>query len=161
MASVNLSQVAEQNALLQNRNVRSSEDEHRMEFVTDIDGVAFINDASSRSELALRSALSAIQAGVVLICGGKMDMNFSVLEAEVRKTVVGIVYLGDHASDVLNFLSDHNMLFLRAADLQEGVSAATVFARPGDAVLFSPGCVAGNENYKILGSRFKSLVLKK
>ena len=75
--------------------VRSSEDDHQLEFIDEINGIAFINDSKSIRLTATRNALESINASVVLIIGGDdSDNDYSVLAQQVKQKVVSIIYLG-------------------------------------------------------------------
>jgi UDP-N-acetylmuramoylalanine--D-glutamate ligase len=146
--------------LLRNR-VRSSEDDHQLEFVDDVNGIAFINDSKSIRLSATRNALEAIETSVVLILGGDdRDNDYSLLSQQVKQKVVAMIYLGSNSDKILKCYSSHRMLFSRAFNLQEAVMTASCYAMEGDVILFSPGCPSYHafDNYKNRGNEFKSIV---
>jgi UDP-N-acetylmuramoylalanine--D-glutamate ligase len=51
-------------------------------------------------------------------------------------------------------------MIVHALDLKEAVSIAGALSKPGDTVLFSPGCPSFDafDNYKNRGNKFKELV---
>jgi UDP-N-acetylmuramoylalanine--D-glutamate ligase len=141
--------------LLSRERSRSSEDDHHMEFVDEVNGITFINDARSISIASTRNSLEATEASVVLITGGKdLSADFSRLSSEVKQKVAGIIYLGNSSSAILDHYSDHDMLFCKADTIREAVISSSCFARPGDVVLFSPGC-SDEDNYRSKGNEFK------
>ncbi len=149
-----------QNLLSRNR-VRSSEDDHQLEFVDEINGIAFINDSKSIRLTATRNALEAIETSVVLILGGKDDDNdYSVLSQQIKQKVVAIIYLGDGCDKILKNYSAHKMLFAKASTIQEAVQISSVYAISGDVVLFSPACPSNHshDTYKNRGNEFKEVV---
>src|ERR1043165_9243878 len=83
-------------ALLSRTRVRSSEDDHQLEFVDEINGIAYINDSKSIRVTATRNALEAIETSVVLIIGGDdRDNDYALLSQQVKQKVVAIIYLGN------------------------------------------------------------------
>lgn len=147
--------------LLSRDRVRSSEDDHHMEFVNEIDGVCFINDSKSIRLTATRNSLEAIETSVVLIIGGDdRDNDYSVIGSQVKQKVVAIVYLGNTPDKILKHFSSHNMLFAAAINLREALQISRAYAASGDVVLFSPGCPSYHpfDNYKNRGNEFKELI---
>jgi len=143
--------------------VRSTEDDHNMEFVDEVNGIAFINDSKSIRLTATRNSLEAIETSVVLILGGDdRDNDYSTLFRQVKDKVVAIIYLGSNSDKILKHYSRHSMLFAKAMDIREAVQLACAYAKSGDVVLFSPGCPSYHvfDNYKNRGNEFKEIVKK-
>ncbi|MCX6295840.1 MAG: hypothetical protein NTX97_07195 [Bacteroidetes bacterium] len=141
--------------------VRSSEDDHQLEFVEEVNGVAFINDSRSIRLTATRNALESIETSVVLIVGGNdKDNDYSILAQQVREKVVAIVYLGSYSDKILKYYSSHKMLFAKASSIKEAVQISSAYAMSGDVVLFSPACPSFHafDNYKNRGNEFKEIV---
>lgn len=149
-------------SLLRQR-VASSEDDHYMEFVDTVNGVAYINDSRAIRITATRNSLEAIDTGVVLIVGGgDSDNDYSVLAEQVIKKVVAIIYLGANSDLILKHFSSHSMFFAKAENLKEAVNIAYSYSRSGDVVLFSPACpnCSAYENYMNRGNAFKNLIME-
>jgi UDP-N-acetylmuramoylalanine--D-glutamate ligase len=149
--------------LLSRDRVRSSEDDHHMEFVEEIDGIAYINDSKSIRLSATRNSLEAIETSVVLIIGGEDKENdYSMLYQQIKQKVIAIIYLGNTTDKILTHYSSHTMLFAKATTLHESVQIASAYARSGDAVLFSPACPNDQtfSNYKSRGNEFKEIIKK-
>lgn len=149
--------------MLSRKRVRSSDDDHQMEFVDEVNGVAFINDSKSIRLTATRNSLESIEASVVLILGGDdRDNDYAILGSQVKQKVVGIVYMGTNSDKILKHFSAHSMLFAKAENLKEAVQISAVYARSGDVVLFSPACPSYHpfDNYKNRGNEFTDLVKK-
>lgn len=147
--------------LLSRDRVRSSEDDHHMEFVDEVNGIAFINDSKAIRLTATRNSLEAIETSVVLIIGGDdRDNDYSVLFRQVKDKVVAIIYLGSQSDKILKHYSRHSMLFAKALNVKEAVQLANAYARSGDVVLFSPACPSYHafDNYKNRGNEFKEIV---
>ena len=148
-------------SLLSRELVRSSDDDHQLEFIDEINGIAFINDSKSIRLTATRNALESINASVVLIIGGDdSDNDYSVLAQQVKQKVVSIIYLGVASEKILNSYSAHKMLFAKALSIKEAVQISFAYAISGDVVLFSPACAHSHsfDNYQSRGNEFKSIV---
>ncbi|MGZ6523334.1 MAG: glutamate ligase domain-containing protein, partial [Bacteroidia bacterium] len=144
-------------SLVTRERVRSSEDDHQLEFVDEIDGIVYINDSKSTRVTSTRYSLEAIETGVLLILGGDDKENdYSILGQQIKQKVVAVIYLGECSDKILKHYSGHNMLFAKATSINESVQIASVYARSGDAVLFSPACPSYHEfdNYKSRGNDF-------
>jgi UDP-N-acetylmuramoylalanine--D-glutamate ligase len=149
--------------LLSRERVRSSEDDHHVEFVDEISGIAYINDSKSIRLTATRNSLEAIETSVVLIIGGDdRDNDYSILFQQIKQKVVSIIYLGSCSDKILKYYSSHTMLFAKASSICESVQIASAYARSGDAILFSPACPSYQtfDNYKNRGNEFKEIVKK-
>ena len=148
-------------SLVSRERVRSSEDDHQLEFVDEIDGVVYINDSKSTRVTSTRYSLEAIETGVLLIIGGDdRDNDYSALAQQIKQKVMAVIYLGEQGDKVLKHYSGHKMLFAKATSIRESVQIASAYARSGDAVLFSPSCPSYHEhdNYKSRGNDFKSVI---
>ena len=148
-------------SLVSRERVRSSEDDHQLEFVDEIDGVVYINDSKSTRITSTRYSLEAIETGVLLIVGGDdRENDYSILAQQIKQKVVSVIYLGEQVDKILKHYSGHKMLFAQATSIKESVQIASSYARSGDAVLFSPACPSYQEhdNYKNRGNDFKSLI---
>ncbi len=149
----------QENALLSRQRVQSSGDEHQLEFVAEVNGITYINDAKSIRLTATRNSLEKIETSVVLITGGGDRGNdYSTLSQQVKQKVVAIIYLGNYSDEILKHYSWHSMLFTKAASISEAVVLSSCYAKSGDAVLFSPACNNSVDNYKTRGNEFKSYV---
>jgi UDP-N-acetylmuramoylalanine--D-glutamate ligase len=148
-------------SLLSRERVRSSEDDHHMEFVDEINGIAYINDSISIRITATRNSLEAIETSVVLIVGGDdRDNDYSVLSQQIKKKVVAMIYLGSYSDKILKHFSTHSMLFAKAVSIREAVQIASAYSKSGDVVLFSPACPSYHtfDNYKNRGNEFKEVI---
>lgn len=147
--------------LLSRNRVRSSEDDHQLEFVDEINGIAYINDSKSIRLTATRNALESIETSVVLIVGGNdVDNDYSLLAQQIKQKVVAVIYLGINSDKILSSYSSHKMLYGKALSIKEAVQMANAYAISGDVVLFSPACPSYHEhdNYKNRGNEFKDVI---
>jgi UDP-N-acetylmuramoylalanine--D-glutamate ligase len=133
--------------------------EHRLEYVTTINGVEYYNDSKATNVDATAKALAAFPAGIHLILGGK-DKNSDYRELEPQLGRVRAVYtIGSAAEKIESHL--RGMVPLQSCGtLEAAVNAAGLAAHPGDMVLLSPACSSFDqfENYEQRGRVFKQLV---
>jgi UDP-N-acetylmuramoylalanine--D-glutamate ligase len=134
--------------------------EHSLEFVAKVNQVSYINDSKATSVNDTWNSLQAIEKCVVLILGGNdRRSDYSVLSGQIDEKVKAIVCLGSDRDQIFSALIRHGMI-VHALDLKEAVSIAGALSKPGDTVLFSPGCPSFDafDNYKNRGNKFKELV---
>jgi UDP-N-acetylmuramoylalanine--D-glutamate ligase len=138
--------------------------EHRLEFVTEIEGVKFYNDSKATSVDATLKALEAFahEAGkVVLILGGKgKKAPYTPLEPLIRATVRKLVLIGEDAETIANELGS-SAPFERASDMKDAVARSYAAAEKGDVVLLAPACASFDmfDSFEHRGKVFKEEVL--
>ncbi len=136
--------------------------EHRIEFVTEINGIKFYNDSKATNTDAAIKSLEAIKAPIVLICGGyDKNADFSEwikkFEGHVRHAVV----LGQVSQQIMDTCRAYNYETVdRVNTLKEAVEVGFAKAQPGDCVLLSPACASFDmfDNYEQRGRLFKDFV---
>lgn len=141
--------------------------EHRIEYVTTVDGAAYYNDSKSTNLDSLRVALESFEpdskscpGSIVLIAGGRgKDSDYAALTEMVRARVTTLYVFGEDASVLEASFSDV-VPVTRCEDLGGAVRAAADGARPGDVVLFSPACASFDQfrDFEHRGEVFKELV---
>ena len=137
--------------------------EHRLEFVTEIDGVKFYNDSKATSVDATLKALEAFgrePGKVVLILGGKgKKAPYAPLEPLVRSKVRKLVLIGEDAETIANELGA-SAPFERASDMRDAVARSYAAAEKGDVVLLAPACASFDmfESFEHRGKVFKEEV---
>ncbi|MFH1354754.1 MAG: Mur ligase family protein [Candidatus Omnitrophota bacterium] len=134
--------------------------EHRMEQVSRINGITFINDSKSTTVESAIWAMKNINVPIIWIAGGKhkgVDYN-NVLDSAKDK-VKEVVLIGE-AAGILEEVFRGNFSVERANTLEEAVSKAYHKASAGDCVLLSPMCSSFDMflNYEERGKQFKQAV---
>lgn len=135
--------------------------EHRLEYVSTIDGVRYINDSKATNVNSTWYALESMTTPTVLILGGKDKGNdYSEIEGLVKEKVKGIVCMGVDNSKLLDFFGDKVSVIKDTHSIEEAVQAATEIAESGDTVLLSPCCASFDlfKSYEDRGRQFKSIV---
>ncbi|NTU92420.1 MAG: UDP-N-acetylmuramoyl-L-alanine--D-glutamate ligase [Chlorobiaceae bacterium] len=134
--------------------------EHRQEFAGSALGLEWINDSKATNINAMRQALQAVPAGMVLIAGGRDKGNdYGSVTGLVREKVAGIVAIGESKLKIA--AAFEGVVPVETADtLQSAVSTAARMAARGATVLFSPGCSSFDmfRDFEDRGEQFKQLV---
>ncbi len=138
--------------------------EHRIEFVTEKDGVAYYNDSKGTNPDAAIRGICAMVRPTVLIAGGydKGSAYGEWLEA-CRGRVKKLILLGATAEKIAEEAGRLGFTELSlASSMEEAVELAKEAAESGDAVLLSPACASWGmfRNYEERGRIFKELVRK-
>ncbi|HEX3894237.1 MAG TPA: UDP-N-acetylmuramoyl-L-alanine--D-glutamate ligase [Terracidiphilus sp.] len=134
--------------------------EHRLEFVTTVNGVEFFNDSKATNVDATAKAVAAFNNGIHLILGGKdKNSDYSQLAQLLRQHVRAIYTIGSAAPKIESQL--RGVVSLHSCEtLNKAVTAAASAARPGEIVLLAPACSSFDqfESYEHRGRVFKELV---
>ncbi len=133
---------------------------HRIELVGEDGDVRWYNDSKATTPHAASAAIRAFDH-VVLIAGGlNKGLDLAPMAAE-RARLRTVVAIGD-AADVVAATFDGVAPVVRATSMEEAVALAGAAARPGDAVLLSPGCASfdwyPDGGYPARGDDFRRLV---
>lgn len=134
--------------------------EHRMEPVTTINGIEFINDSKGTNLNSVWFALESIAKPTILIMGGIDKGNdYSFLEELVKEKVKAIVCLGLDNSRIVNAFNTL-VPVVETSSMKDAVGEAYHLAASGDVVLLSPGCSSFDlfKNYMDRGNIFKQEV---
>jgi len=133
---------------------------HRMQFVTEHDGVRWFNDSKGTNVGATLAAIEGLEGPLVLIAGGDgKGADFMPLADALRDKGRGVVLIGRDAPLLEAVLAD--VLPIRhAADMGGAVRQAAAMAIPGDTVLLSPACASTDmyRNYVERGELFMRAV---
>lgn len=135
--------------------------EHRLERVTRVRGVDYINDSKATNVDACWYALESMKTPTVLIIGGKDKGNdYRAIADLVKRKCVGLVYLGADNRKLHDFFDGFGIPVADTHSMKECVEACYKMARPGDTVLLSPCCASFDlfKNMEDRGEQFKTLV---
>jgi UDP-N-acetylmuramoylalanine--D-glutamate ligase len=134
--------------------------EHRLEFVREIDGVAYYNDSKATSVDATMKAIDAFPGGLWIILGGKdKGSDYTVLREPLRVKARAALMIGAAAHKIAAQL-DGDVPILDCGTLPAAVRQAHRSAQPGDTVLLAPACASFDqfESFEHRGRVFKELV---
>ncbi len=139
-------------------------DGHRIAFVAEAEGIAWVDDSKATNPHAAQSSLQAYEH-VVWVAGGlAKGARFDDLVQAVRARLRGVVLLGRDRQVIADALSRHapDVPIIEIGDGETGdpmervVDAAAGLARSGDTVLLAPGCASMDmfANYGARGDAF-------
>lgn len=134
--------------------------EHRMQWVADVDGVAYVNDSKATNVGACKAALEGLVQPIVLIAGGDgKGADFAELAPVVSAKVRAVVLIGRDAP-VLEKALAQVVATVRADSLRQAVSTARQLAQKGDVVLLAPACASLDQfkDYRERGRVFAETV---
>ncbi len=135
--------------------------EHRLETVTKVHGINFINDSKATNVNATWYALESVIGATVWIVGGVDKGNdYSELNNLVENKVKAIVCLGKENDRVLKAFSGKVESIVESSNMEDAVKAAYYLARDGETVLLSPACASFDlfESFEDRGRQFKDAV---
>jgi UDP-N-acetylmuramoylalanine--D-glutamate ligase len=135
--------------------------EHRLERVTTVRGVNYVNDSKATNVDACWYALESMRTKVILIIGGKDKGNdYNAIRDLVLQKCSGLVYLGADNTKLHNFFDPLGIPVRDTHSMRECVEACYEMAKPGETVLLSPCCASFDlfKNMEDRGEQFKTLV---
>jgi len=135
--------------------------EHRMEYVSTVRGVEFINDSKATNVNSTWYALESMTRPVVLILGGIDKGNdYSIMQNLVKEKVKAIICMGVDNRKIHEAFQHDVPVIVNTGSAKEAVKAAFHFADKGDTVLLSPACASFDlfKNYEDRGKQFKDAV---
>ena len=118
--------------------------EHRLEFFAESAGVKWYNDSAATIPYAVDAALSSFDQPVVLITGGTdKNIDFEPLKTAYAKASAIVLLAGTGTEKLIPLLREQRIGWRGPYDnLGQAVRAAGEIARPGMAVVLSPGCAS-------------------
>ncbi len=136
--------------------------EHRIEYVTEKNGVAYYNDSKGTNPDAAIKGIQAMNRPTVLIGGGyDKDSVYTEWIRSFDGKVKRLILLGATKEKIASdarACGFHDFVFADTFD--EAVLEASKAAKPGDAVLLSPACASWDmfPSYEVRGEKFKEIV---
>ena len=135
---------------------------HRIEFVKEVNGVAYYNDSKATNPDAAIKGIESMNRKTILIGGGldkqvPFDGWIKAFDGKVKK----LILLGQTAKIITETASKYGFIDTAyVKDLKEAVEFAAEIAEPGEAVLLSPACASWDmfESYEQRGDLFKEYV---
>lgn len=134
---------------------------HRLEYVSSIHGITFINDSKATNVNSTWYALEHYNKPIVWIAGGVDKGNdYSALKDLVKQKVKAIVCLGLDNSAIHQEFGDCVESIFDTESAYDAVSTAYNLAVKGEVVLLSPACASFDlfENFEDRGNQFKNAV---
>ncbi|HEY8257985.1 MAG TPA: UDP-N-acetylmuramoyl-L-alanine--D-glutamate ligase [Gemmatimonadales bacterium] len=133
---------------------------HRVEPVSEVDGILWINDSKSTNITSTEVAVASLDRPFVLLLGGRHKGEpYTRLVDPLRGRCRAVVAYGEAGPLIVHDLGDA-IRVVPAGDFDEVVVTARRLAQRGDAVLLSPACSSYDmfRNYEERGERFRAAV---
>src|SRR5690606_19059242 len=151
---------------LRNESIRESMGEyqnieHRLEHVSQIGGISFINDSKATNVNSVWYALESMPAKVVLIMGGVDKGNdYNILKDLIRSKVSAIICIGKDNARIHAAFEEDTEIIVNSSSMKDAVTTAYHLAKKGDTVLLSPACASFDlfKNYEDRGNQSKDAV---
>jgi len=134
--------------------------EHRLEYVTNIHGIEYINDSKATNVNSSWYALESMNRPVIWIAGGVDKGNdYDMLKSIVVQKVKAIICLGTDTQKIHNAFSGLVETVVDSGSMVEAVNYSQLLGEKGDIVLLSPACASFDlfENYIDRGNQFKKI----
>mgnify|MGYP004497031827 FL=1 len=136
--------------------------EHRIEYVTEKDGVAYYNDSKGTNPDAAIKGIQAMNRPTVLIGGGydkgsEYTEWINSFDGKVKK----LILIGDTKEKIAEDARKCGFTDYEFADtFEEAVLTAAKIVESGEAVLLSPACASWDmfPSYEVRGEKFKEIV---
>jgi UDP-N-acetylmuramoylalanine--D-glutamate ligase len=135
--------------------------EHRLEHVSMVKGIEFINDSKATNINSAWYALESMNKPVIWIMGGMDKGNdYSQLAELVRSKVKAIVCLGKDNKRIFQAFGKIVPSIIETSSAEDAVKSAYFLGEKGDVVLLSPACASFDlfENFEDRGRQFKKAV---
>ena len=130
--------------------------EHRIQFITEKDGVRYYNDSKGTVPEATIVALKAFPQPVILLGGGyDKKTGFAAMKPYLDR-IKYLIAFGATKYQLKDLYPDAILV----ENLEEAVAKAHELAKDGDIVLLSPMCASWDQfpSYEVRGHRFAELV---
>ena len=135
--------------------------EHRLEKVTRVRGVDYINDSKATNVNSCWYALSSMKTKTILILGGKDKGNdYNEIAGLIKEKCSGLIFLGLHNEKLHAFFDGFGLPIADVQSMKDAVDAAYHMAKKGETVLLSPCCASFDlfKSYEDRGDQFKECV---
>ena len=114
---------------------------HRLQTIGSVKGITYIDDSKATNPGAVAAALEALYTPTILIAGGKgKRTDFHEMGRAIDAHVDAVILIGEAADEIAATVTRAKVL--RASTMEDAVEKAASLAKPGDAVLLSPGCAS-------------------
>jgi UDP-N-acetylmuramoylalanine--D-glutamate ligase len=133
---------------------------HRMQKVTELSGVSFVDDSKATNLAALCAAVRISGGPVRLIAGGQLKEKNLDSAKELLANRATCVYLIGEATEAMAASWQDSVVCEKCENLAEAVHRAWQDAKDGETVLLSPGCASFDQflNFEERGDQFKAIV---
>ena len=133
---------------------------HRLEFVTERNGVSFYNDSKSENMDQMVKSIRAFKDPVILIAGGRdVETDYEPYLDAISDKVRVLVLVGEVKEKMNRILGDRAQTFI-VGSFEESVLFAYQKSRTRDTIVLSPGNPSTDifRDYEERGNYYKKLI---
>jgi UDP-N-acetylmuramoylalanine--D-glutamate ligase len=136
---------------------------HRLEYISEVDGVTYINNSMCTNNAAFSSSLESLVGPKIVIAGGvyKGSNMLPIAQAVARNSVKRVVAFGRSGKDIADTIAGNTDVEIIAVDdLSAAFERAVIGAISGDTIILNPGCASFDQfrDFEHRGDEFKALV---
>lgn len=134
---------------------------HRLQFVAEIDGIAFYNDSKSTNSTATQTALASFETEKVILIAGGLDRGGDYTDLlPALKGLKKMVILGQSAPKLVALCQSAGISYCQVKDVREAAQVAFEEASSGDVVLLSPASASWDmyKNFEARGDEFLAAI---
>ena len=132
---------------------------HRLESITEINGVEFINDSKATNIDAVKVAIESYEKSIILILGGLAKGNDFAELFQFKNKIKNVIAYGT-AKDTIHKELSTAFTVSKIELLKDAVKLSFQKAKNGEIVLLSPGCASFDQfiNFEDRGNKFAQWV---
>jgi UDP-N-acetylmuramoylalanine--D-glutamate ligase len=130
---------------------------HRLQYVSTVRGVRYINDSKATNVNSCWYALESMRTRTILILGGTDKGNdYSEIDELVKEKCCYLIFMGKDNSKLIKHFERMGIEFASVGSMEDAVKSAYAVAKDGETVLLSPCCASFDlfKNYEDRGEQF-------
>ena len=135
---------------------------HRLEFVTEVRGVKFVNDSKATNTESVKYALQSFDQPIrIIMGGGGKGEDYTVLNPYLKKYARKVYLTGGTRLEMKKAFTGSVELAV-FEDFEDAIRNAFKEASAGEYIVLSPACTSYDmfNNFEERGNKFKEIVLK-
>lgn len=127
--------------------------EHRLQYITEVEGRSFYNDSKATNILATQKALQSFTSPVILLAGGlDREEDFTLLLPYLQH-IKAMITFGETKTKLATVAKQANITHIHTVtDVHEATKLAYELSVEGDTILLSPACASWDQ-YKTFEER--------
>lgn len=135
--------------------------EHRLEFVDEVNGVEFVNDAKATDINSTWYSIDCMDRPIVwIVSSSQYEDDYALFDEIDAKKVRALIIMGTAKEEMKKAFENRIELIGHVNTMNEAVAHAILISEEGDVVLFSPACSDYDnfKHYKEAGQQFRKAV---
>ena len=135
---------------------------HRMEFVTEVNGIKFYNDSKATNTDSVKYALQSFNSPIRIIMGGAgKGEDYTILIPFLQKRAKKVYLTGDTIDEMKKAFEDY-VSIESIKEFEDVIKTAYSESEKGDIIVLSPACTSYDrfKNFEERGNTFKEIVFR-